>query len=176
MSARTERIERVYTESEALARMDELVALLQDAVRDGASIGFLWPMDRAVAEGFWRGVARETGEGSRALLLALEDEKVIGTIQLGLCMRPNGLHRAEVQKLMVHTGWRRRGLGNALMGAIEAVAREQKRSLLYLDTEPGKPAEAMYERLGWTRAGEIPDYACTPDGHRHSTVIFYRNL
>lgn len=176
MSASTEHIERITTEGEVLARMDELVALLQDAVADGASIGFLWPMDNAVAEGFWRGVARETGEGSRVLLLATAEGKVVGTIQLGLCMRPNGLHRAEVQKLMVHTRWRRRGTGNALMAAVEQVAREQNRTLLYLDTEPGKPAEAMYERLGWSRTGEIPGYACAPDGRRHSTVIFYREL
>lgn len=176
MSASTERIERIHTENGALARLDELVALLQNAVADGASIGFLWPLEKAIAEGFWRGVARETGEGSRALLLALAEGKVVGTIQLGLCTRPNGLHRAEVQKLMVHTGWRRRGIGNALMAAVEQVAREEKRTLLYLDTEPGKPAEAMYERLGWLRAGEIPGYACTPDGRLNGTAIFYRNL
>lgn len=176
MSARTERIERVRTETGVSAQLDELVALLQDVVADGASIGFLWPLDKPVAESFWRGVARETGEGSRVLLLALAEGKVVGTIQLGLCTRPNGLHRAEVQKLMVHTGWRRRGIANALMAAVEQAAREEKRTLLYLDTEPGKPAEAMYDRLGWLRAGEIPGYACTPDGRLNGTVIFYRNL
>jgi hypothetical protein len=53
---------------------------------------------------------------------------------------------------------------------------EARRSLLYLDTEPDKPAFEMYQRTGWMRAGEIPDYARTPDGRLHSTVLLYRRV
>ena len=91
-------IERL-TEEQARAVLPELVALKQDAVHDGASIGFLAPLSAEVAEAFWRDVIREVGQQSRILLIARRDDEVVGTVQLGLCTRPNGLHRAEVQKL-----------------------------------------------------------------------------
>ena len=125
---------------------------------------------------YWQEVIGDVAAQSRILLVARRDGLVAGSVQLGLCMKPNGVHRAEVQKLLVHTHWRRRGIGQALVSAIEQEARLAHRSLLYLDTEPGKPALALYERAGWLRAGEIPDYARTPDGQLHSTVLLYRQI
>ena len=165
-----------FTADEARAVLPQLVALLQDAVHDGASIGFTQPLLADVAESYWQDVLREVAQGSRILLAARREGVVVGSVQLGLCTRPNGLHRAEVQRLFVHTRWRRQGVASALMAAIEQEARAAKRSLLYLDTEPHKPAAAMYEQTGWIRVGEIPGYACSPDGHLHGTAFFYRTI
>src|SRR4029453_2298053 len=152
------------------------VALLKDTVDDGASVGFLRPLSTELAEVYWREVIRDVSEQSRILLVARRDGIVVGSVQLGLCTKPNGVHRAEVQKLLVHTGSRRRGIGRRLKAAIEEQARLAQRTLLYLDTEPDKPAHEMYERSGWLRAGEIPDYARTPDGRLHRTILFYRRI
>ena len=154
--------------------LPQLIALLQDAVNDGASVGFLQPLSAEVASGYWREVIREVGEASRILLIARREGMLAGSVQLGLCTKPNALHRAEVQKLLVHTRWRRRGIGRQLMMALDEEARIARRTLLYLDTEPDKPAFEMYRGSGWLRAGEIPDYARTPDGELHSTVLLYR--
>ena len=78
---------------------------------DGASVGFLRPLSSEVAQGYWREVIREVGEESRILLIARRVGALVGSGQLGLCTKPNALHRAEVQKLLVHTRWRRRGIG-----------------------------------------------------------------
>lgn len=164
------------TADQSQTLLPQLVALLQDSVNDGASVGFLRPLAEDVAERYWREVIRDVADHSRILLVARQDERVVGSVQLGLCTKPNGVHRAEVQKLLVHTGWRRRGIGRSLMEAVDREARRAQRSLLYLDTEPGKPAHHMYEQTGWVRAGEIPDYARTPDGTLHGTVLFYRRI
>lgn len=168
-------IERL-TEEQAQTVLPDLIALMQNVVSDGASIGFLYPLSAEVAEAYWRDVIREVGQQSRVLLVARSDGEVVGTAQLGLCSRPNSLHRAEVQKLFVHTRCRGQGIAKALMSAIEQEARAAGRSLLVLDTERGQIAEAMYECSGWIRVGEIPDFACSPDGHLHATVIFYRKI
>lgn len=168
-------IERL-TEAQARPLLAQLIALLQDAVDDGASVGFVRPLATDMAEKYWQDVIREVGQRSRVLLVAFRDGAVAGSVQLGLCTRSNGLHRAEVQKLLVHTQWRRQGIATALMSAIEQEALAEHRSLLYLDTEPHKPAAAMYEQKGWIRVGEIPGYACSPDGHLHGAAIFYRKL
>ena len=140
-------IERL-SEAEARAVLPQLVALLQDTVHDGASVGFLRPLAAEVAEQFWLDIIREVGQGSRILLVALREGQIVGTVQLGLCLKPNGPHRAEVQKLMVHTAWRRQGIAKALMSAIEEQARAENRSLLCLDTEADKPAHVALRTVG----------------------------
>jgi GNAT superfamily N-acetyltransferase len=161
---------------EARAALAQLVELLRDVVHDGASVGFLRPLADDVAERYWREVLRDVSDGSKMLFVAIREGAIVGSAQLALCMRPNGLHRAEVQKLLVHTRARRRHVGTALMAAIDCEARAARRTLLVLDTEPGKPAETMYTRLGWTRVGEIPDFARSPEGEMRGTAFFYRRL
>ena len=162
--------------AQARALLPELVVLLQDGVDHGASIGVLRPLSAAIAEHFWHDVIRDVSQGSRLLLVIRDGPRVVGSIQLGLCQKPNGLHRAEVQKLLVHTAARRRGHARQLMAAVETEARATGRTLLYLDTEPDQPAETLYRNSGWTAAGVIPDYARTPDGVLHGTVLFYKRL
>jgi acetyltransferase len=168
-------IEKLSSEQAESAK-DDLVELLQDTVQHGASVGFVCPLTADIARQYWQDVIKEVGQGSRILLVLHAAGRLVGSVQLGLCMRLNGKHRAEVQKLFVHTSARRHGFGRALMAAVELEAKRSQRSLLYLDTEPHKPAEAMYRKLGWSLAGEIPDYASSPDGHLHSTMIFYKKI
>jgi len=166
----------VLTAEQAEFAREELVTLLQDAVADGASIGFVSPLSNELALQYWRDLVRDLRQSSRLLMVLRDSGRIVGSVQLGLCMRANGVHRAEVQKLMVHTSSRRRGFGRVLMAAIEEEARIAKRSLLYLDTESHQPAEEMYRKLGWMPVGEIPDYASSPDGHLHGTTIFYKKV
>jgi acetyltransferase len=154
----------------------QLVDLLLDAVAGGASLGFLEDLGTAEAVHYWNGVRTALAEGSRLLLVAAHEGMMVGTVQLDLCRRANGGHRAELQKMMVHSRVRRRGLGSVLLRAAEAEALELGRGLLYLDTEAGSGAEHLYRGLGYTRVGEIPDYACTPGGNWHPTAIYYKSL
>jgi len=168
-------IQRVTAEA-ARSLVPPLVELLRDAVSDGASVGFLHPIPDAVARRYWDEVIADVAAGSRVLLVASLDGAVVGSAQLGLCAKPNGVHRAEVQKVLVHTRARRHGLGTALMARLEEEARAEGRTLLHLDTQPERAAEWMYVRLGWIWAGEIPAYARTPDGGLHSTIFYYKLL
>jgi acetyltransferase len=151
--------------------------LLIDAVQSGASVGFLAPVARATADRYWRDmiVSLDTGDGLR-LWVAERDGKVVGSVQLALCQKENGRHRAEVQKLLVHTAVRGQGLATLLLQAVEAEAREQQRSLLVLDTLLASQAENVYRHLGWSRAGEIPGYATTPEGELFPTVYYFKQV
>jgi len=81
-----------------------------------------------------------------------------------------------VQKLLVLREFRGRGIGKALMAAVERKAGELGRWLLVLDTVPAQPAEKLYERIGYRRAGVVPDYAEKSGGGFEPTVIFYKKL
>lgn len=154
----------------------QLAALLQDAVHNGSSVGFLPPVSSETAEAYWRETLGEVAEGKRILLASFEAGELTGAAQLALATKQNGLHRAEVQKVIVHTGARNRGIARSLMGAVEEAARAAGRTLLVLDTEQGCPAESLYERCGYTRAGVIPQFALDADRSLISTVVFYKLL
>ncbi|MBP7691597.1 MAG: GNAT family N-acetyltransferase [Anaerolineales bacterium] len=156
--------------------LPDLAGLLQDAVAAGASVGFLPPLADTEALTYWQSVADAVQTGSRRLWAAWRGPALAGTVQLGLVTWPNGRHRAEVMKLLVHRAARRQGLGRALMLTVEAAARELGRTTLVLDTLAGEPAELLYASLGWTRAGLIPHYARHTDGQLHPTVVYYKLL
>lgn len=150
----------------------ELASMLVAVVAQGASVGFLPPLEMAVAEAYWR-----TGlEPGTILLVAELDGSIVGTAQLALAMRPNGQHRAEVNKVLVHPAFQRQGIGRALMEAIEAVARREGRTLLHLDTREGDPSNRLYQSLGYIEAGRIPCWARSADGNLHTTVFYYKLL
>jgi GNAT superfamily N-acetyltransferase len=121
-------------------------------------------------------VADEVAAGDRALLVAEDADGLCGTVQLLLALPENQPHRADLAKMLVHRRARRQGLGAALMRAAEATARECGRNLLVLDAVTGGDASRLYERLGWTRVGDIPRYALMPRGTFCSTTVYYRNL
>lgn len=162
--------------SQASESLADLMLLLQDAVESGASVGFIPPLAASQANRYWEQVFAAVEGGSRMLLAARDNGRLIGAVQLDPAAMPNGSHRAEVMKLMVHRDARRRGIGRALMASVEDAARAAGRSLLVLDTRQGDPSEQLYLGIGYIRAGVIPRYARSASGDLHSTVFFYKNI
>jgi ribosomal protein S18 acetylase RimI-like enzyme len=164
------------TAAQARAMLEGLTRLLQDAVESGASVGFLPPLDAATAHTYWGKTINEVQHEERLLWVACQDSDIVGTVQLALALQPNARHRAEVQKLIVHTRQRRQGLGQALMRAVEDAARRLGRSVLVLDTRRGDVSEVLYQKLGYTLVGSIPQYARSASGALEATAIYYRLL
>jgi ribosomal protein S18 acetylase RimI-like enzyme len=168
-------VERV-TGREARALRPGLVELLRDAVGHGASVGFLDPLADDEAAAYWDGVFAEVDGGGRLLLVVREADQVLGSVQLAIPDQPNAGHRISVEKLLVHTTVRRRGLGTELLRAAEDAAARMGRYLLVLDTRAGDPAGRLYERLGYIRSGVVPGYALSPRGRPESAAFYYRDL
>jgi GNAT superfamily N-acetyltransferase len=155
--------------------IDGLAALLLDCVEGGASVGFMHPLEPDKARAFWRAVADEVEQGRRALLLAQDGERIVGTVHLVLAQPDNQPHRADLCKMLVLRSERKRGIGAALMDAAERAARAAGKSLLVLDTA-SLDAERLYARMGWRQLGVIPGYALLPQGGLCGTTYFYREL
>ncbi|MEX9542568.1 GNAT family N-acetyltransferase, partial [Escherichia coli] len=81
----------------------QLESLLIDSVNSGASIGFIAPLMPKDARQYWQKVDNDLRKGERLLVVKYIDQQLVGAIQLSLCLKANGRHRAEVEKLMVHT-------------------------------------------------------------------------
>lgn len=166
------RIERLTS---CAHRVDALATLLIDAVESGASVGFLPPLSPDAARAYWQVVDPELAH-NKILLTAHVGDELAGAVQLALAEQPNGAHRAEVQKLFVMRRFRRCGIARALMLALEAEAMAHGRTLLVLDTRIGDPAERLYEKVGYQRAGVIPSFAKSAQGTLDPTVLFYKTL
>jgi GNAT superfamily N-acetyltransferase len=150
--------------------------VLIDCVEGGASVSFMWPMTRDKADAYWCDAAASVARGERIVLTAEEaDGSIIGTVTLVTKQPENQPHRADLAKMLVHRRARRRGVGDALLGAAENAARAAGKTLLVLDTASPEAAR-LYERHGWVRCGEIPFYALMPDGAPCATILYYRVL
>ncbi|MDX3977055.1 GNAT family N-acetyltransferase [Shinella sp.] len=167
---------KLLDHEETRARLGELAEVLSDCVTGGASVGFMAPYGPADALPFWDGVAAAVGDEATLLFAAEREGRIVGTVQVGIRQMPNQPHRADVKKLLVLESERGRGLARALMTAAETEAARRGKTVLVLDTATGSPAETVYEKLGWQRAGVIPDYALYPDGRYCATTFFYKRI
>lgn len=168
---RIERLQKLTNE-----HLHGLCDVLVDCVEGGASVGFMSPITRERADEFWSRIGHAVATGQRALLVARDELGICGTVQLILDLPENQPHRADLAKMLVHSRARRRGLGAALMRAAESLARDCGKTLLVLDAVTNGDAARLYERLGWVRVGEVPDFALMPDGAPCSTTYYYRSL
>ena len=135
-------------------------------------------ISRDDATAFWRDqVLPSVLTGTRRVLVARLNSRIVGTVQLDLAMPPNQPHRAEVKKLLVHPDARRRGIARLLMNAVEQHTRDAGRTLLTLDTVTGGAAEPLYLSVGYSTTGVIPHYALNFDSSQvESTTVMYKVL
>jgi GNAT superfamily N-acetyltransferase len=151
-----------------------LADILCACVDAGASVSYLPPLGADVARRFWRGMAADVAAGTRIVLAAWDEGRLVGTVMAEFASSPNQPHRAEVQKLLVHPGVRRRGLGRSLMSRLENEALRAGKTLLTLDTRADDGGEALYRAMGWHEAGRIPGYALNADRAPCDTIFFWK--
>src|SRR5438128_1079066 len=158
---------------EVIAALSET---LIETVAHGGSVSFMHPLDPDVAAAFWTKSLAAAEARGRVVLGALEDGELVGTVTMHLDCPPNQPHRAEIAKMMTRVSRRGRGIAHALMLEAERIAVERGRTLLTLDTGTDDGAGALYERLGFVRAGVIPDYALKPHGGLQGTTLYWKRL
>jgi GNAT superfamily N-acetyltransferase len=175
MNANDVEIRRLAGE-ELRAQLDALADVLVDCVAGGASVSFMHPFSHDDARSVFETWAAEVDDGRRAVLAAFVDGRLVGTVQVILVLPPNQPHRGEIAKLLVHRSARGRGVGALLMDRADEEARAEGKSLLVLDAVTGGDAERLYERLGWSRVGVVPNFALFPDGRFCDTTYFFKAL
>jgi ribosomal protein S18 acetylase RimI-like enzyme len=151
-----------------------LAGLLVETVAAGGSV--MHPLAPEAASAFWEKSLAAAAKGERVVLGAWDGKALVGTVTLLLDFPANQPHRAEIAKLMTSVEYRGRGVGTRLMRAAERLAGENGRTLLVLDTATEDGASGLYEKLGFTLAGEIPSYALKPHGGLTGTLIYWKRI
>jgi ribosomal protein S18 acetylase RimI-like enzyme len=158
------------------AAITDLAELVVDAVHGGASINFLATVTVPEAAAWWEARLGSVASGVITPFVALDGDRVIGSVLLMRSTNANSPHRAEIGKVIVHRDARRRGIASALMRAAEERAQADGRWMLVLDTVTGSDADAFYRALGWHETGVVPDYALLPDGRPWGATFFWKDL
>jgi ribosomal protein S18 acetylase RimI-like enzyme len=166
-------IEPLGATPENRARLSEI---LIETVANGGSVSFMHPLSREDAERFWDGSLAAAERGERVILGARDGEELVATVTLLLDFPPNQPHRAEIAKMMTCMSHRGRGLARALMVEAEKRAVELGKTLLLLDTASEEGASGLYEKLGFTLAGEVPDFALKPHGGLTGTKFYWKRI
>ena len=169
-------IVRSITGLELVALLPDLAELFEETVNGGSPLGFLAPITHATSRGYWISLVRELESGSRLLLVAYNENVVVGSGQLSLSQRSNSPHRAELEKLFVERASRGRGIGRTLMRALHDAAKQKGRTLIRLSTRHGEPAEEFYKSLGYREVGVIPGWTIDRSGERYDHVELCRDL
>jgi GNAT superfamily N-acetyltransferase len=159
---------RVVSVDEYPSVVPVLAELLIQTVGEGASLGFLPPVDRDEAEWYWTSLRPDLVTGSRLLVGAFRDGRIVGSGQLSLPSWPNAKHRAELQKLFVAASLRGLRVGRSLVAGLHDAARRRGRSLVLLHAR--RPvADGFYKPLGYREVGVIPGYSTGSAGERIDT-------
>jgi len=156
--------------------VDMLSEIIVEVVTNGGSVSFMHPLAPETAKAFWNDSLAAAAIGKRVVLGAWDGEMIVGTVTVLLDCPPNQPHRAEIAKLMTRLSHRGQGIAVALMHAAEAMAIKNHRTLLVLDTAVDGGASALYDGLGFTLAGVIPDYALKPHGGLTGTKIYWKHI
>ncbi|MFD1091821.1 GNAT family N-acetyltransferase [Providencia vermicola] len=155
---------------------EQLASLLIDSVEHGASVGFLAPLSIDEASGYWQQIKSDLMQQKRFLITCINDDKIVGAVQIALCLKANGLHRADVEKLMVHSQFRQQGIATQLLNVVEKIALKNNLTLLVLDTRSQDVASALYRKQGYREVGEIPNFVVNSQGQFEGTTFFYKLL
>ena len=167
---------RTLTYHEINPNLLGLIEILREAVNLGATLSFTRPLPIYEARAYWEKVTLRVASDEIALIVAVEDEQIIGTAQVVYAWQPNAPHRAEIQKVIVRQSARRRGIASGLLQHCEATARASGRWLIFLNTEAGKGAVSLYENLGFVKAGVIPQFALNGEQVFADTIMYYKLL
>jgi RimJ/RimL family protein N-acetyltransferase len=144
--------------------VDALVAMLVEVAGEGRWIGTEAPVD---VERRRRRMAADVDAEDAVVLVAEAGGEPVG--QLGLHLAPYGV--ADLG-MLVAAGWRRQGVGSALMAEAVDRARKAGAHKIALQVWPHNAAAlALYERFGFRREGYLTRHYRRRSGELWDAVI-----
>jgi ribosomal protein S18 acetylase RimI-like enzyme len=155
--------------------LDDLCEATERAIVDGGGFGWLKPPPRQLLESYYKGVLLIP---ERRLVVGRLDGVIAGSVMLSRAPRNNEAQAfaGTVSALFVTPWARGRGIGRAVIGELERLARELGLAVLNLDLrDTQRAAIGLYESMGYRRWGTHPCYALV-DGRVVPGHYYYKRL
>ncbi len=132
--------------------MVEIVQLKQSSEQAAADIGNLLrqlredPNEHKVSAEELKTI---TDDKNVALIVAKDGERIVGMATLYILTKLSK-RTAQIEDVVVDSGYRGQGLGEKLMRAVIDIARTEKVKTLHLTSRPERTAgNALYQKLGF---------------------------
>lgn len=108
---------------------------------------------------FEQALQRVLDTTGREIFVATVSDQIVGI----LILQRVGLVNGYIALLAVHPGWRCRGIGSQLIAWAEERIFRQSPNVFLCVSSFNTHAQKLYERLGYQRVGELPDFVVS--GH-----------
>ncbi|GAB3590969.1 hypothetical protein GCM10027446_07450 [Angustibacter peucedani] len=149
----------------------EVVALLRQAVAEGAALGWVDPPPADEVEQLLADVRAGLTSGAAGVAVEVVEGQVVGFGYWRRYARPTHAPQADLERVVVSAAHRGQGLGRRLVTALVAQAAAAGVETLTLDVRgDNHGAITLYEQLGFRRYGHLPDFVAVGDA-RHDKVF-----
>ena len=141
-----------------------VVALVRAAVTEGAALGWVDPPDPAELDQLLEAVARAEDTGDAAAVVESDSGEVVGFGYWRRYARATHRPQADLERLVVASGARGRGVGRRLLRSLVASAAAAGVETLTLDVRGDNAAAiALYASEGFATYGRLPDFVAFGD-------------
>ncbi|MCM3758544.1 GNAT family N-acetyltransferase [Sporosarcina aquimarina] len=114
-------------------------------------------IEDCVVNDYVEAFAEMEAQSGNQLILAIDDQSVVGCLQLTLIpgLARRGMKRAQIEGVRVDRRYRSQGVGQALFEHAISIAKDEGAGLVQLTTDKQRAdAHRFYERLGFTASHE----------------------
>ena len=124
---------------QAEENLDGLVELLGDLFKEGESVDSSSPPSNREIEDYWKRKIAEISPDNRILIIGVNDAgDVAASAQLVFSPELRTLERAELHQVLVHSRYRKTGLGKQLGDFVEDTAHSKDVKVLVVDPAIGE--------------------------------------
>ncbi|MDQ4065785.1 MAG: GNAT family N-acetyltransferase [Actinomycetota bacterium] len=155
---------------------DRLIQIWTDVGNAGGAVGVPTPTERSDVEPLAAKALRRVGEGDDYLVTAFEDDELVGFAFLDRGRGPLFRHWATVKRLQVRPSLQGRGIGGALLDAIDDYAVELGLEQLHLTVRGGTGTETFYVRHGYEHVATIPGIIRVAQGDDRDELYLIKKL
>ncbi|MCC9067899.1 GNAT family N-acetyltransferase [Arthrobacter cryoconiti] len=155
----------------------QLLECWRDVSNAGGAVGFPFsPVSPQQVLSALEAMLRSLNEPQNRLLLATIKGELAGWLFLAGNSSELTAHWAQVRRVQTALGFRRLGVGKALMTEVARAARDDlKLEQLHLELRSGRGLEAFYKSCGWQEVGRWPAALRFPDGD-HDEILMVLSL
>ncbi len=159
------------------------VAEEEDYERGGYEYLYDWlsEVDQFLAKRYARGDLEEHKKrwlesigGDKITLLGLHDGKIVASASLILSDRRSRSAHTASFGVAVHPAYQKKGLGTALLRALENIARDRSITKIEVNYYEGNPAGSLYRSLGYQQEGRRIKKGRLDDGTYVDEILLYK--
>ena len=155
---------------------ERLIQIWIDVGNTGGAVGVPIPTTRGVVEPMLERALARVRQGDDYLLVAYDGDEVAGFGFLDRGRGPLFRHWATIKRLQVRPDRQGRGVGAAMIRAIDRFAADLGLEQIHLTVRGGTGTERFYERFGYEIVAVIPKIIRVAPGDDRDELYLIRRL